>query len=210
RIEGRPATPEVVREVRSRAEPGQVLSLVVERRGAPVSLEVPVAASTRSYRGYLWYRIGLAVVSWFLGLALIVRRGRTTASLVLGVALLAYLPITLPSGSAASDVVRSLLRHGWHLLGAAHRFLFPALLFHFIALQWPVGSRLRSRRLWLGVYGVVAAVLLVTTVGLTDPLAWTNPGPHRAVRGVAGLGFELHAFGAAVALMWRRPRIAPQ
>jgi|GEM_PF-676487 len=203
RVEGRPATEEVVSEVLDRTSVGERVEMEVSRGGRAMTVHVSVVRSSVSYVGYWWYRLALVLGAWVVGMALVVWHGRSPPAFVLGTAFLLVAPVivtvAVPLHSAAMRFVNSV----WQHQATSYRFLFPALLGHFVVLQRPLRApeALRKRGLWLGVYGIALVALALSTDFFRDPLAWTRPGTARLLRTTAGLAFEVAAVAAALLLL---------
>ncbi|HEX6940461.1 MAG TPA: ATP-binding protein [Longimicrobiales bacterium] len=203
RIEGRPADAATIRQVRERVAPGDTVELLVARGADTLAIAIPVQRNSASYSGYFAYRVALALLCWAIGMALITWRGDRPRALALGAALLLLAPITLPSGVPGEGRILRAAQYGWQLQAAAHRFLFPALAFAFLASYLSEPAWLRNVGVRWGLCGAIALGFAVATDAFRSPMAWAPLGPTREFRTVAGLVFELPALAAAVALYRR-------
>jgi signal transduction histidine kinase len=202
-INGEAADSAAVARLRQVLSAGDTIALLVEREGRSVELRIPVADNSASYSGYFWYRLFTALAGWGVGMLLIVWRGARPEALLLGGALILLTPITVSSGVHASGLLADLARTGWHLQAAAHRFVLPALLLHFMVRAAGRPRWLRGTATWLGIYALLFIVLALITDAFRAPMAWGQFGPQRDLRAAAGLIFEVMALGIA----WRNSRI---
>ncbi|HEX7050021.1 MAG TPA: ATP-binding protein [Longimicrobiales bacterium] len=207
RINGVAADSATIARVREQAEPGDTIALLVRRGADSLRFAIPVSSNSASYSGYFWYRVLLALGAWVLGMAYLVWRGDHVPGLLLGAALLSLAPITLPSGVPGAGSILRAAKVGWHLQAAAHRFAFPALMFHFLSCYVRRPPLLRSPWFWWIIYGALLATLAAVTDLFRDPMAWAVLGPARELRTVAGLVFQLLAVGAACHLQWRSKQL---
>jgi len=196
-----PASEGAVRQALQGAKVGDRVTLRVRRAGTEFTISVPVERGSLSWTAYGWFRLMLLVASWVVAVSLVAWQGRSPPALAMGAALLLMGPAVV----TVSLPVQNPVLHGanllWLHMDAGFRFMFPAVLAHCLALQHaPPGSRVRSPRLWLGVYGAVLAVLALSTAGFTDPQAWARPGSARTLRAVAGFTAELGALVLAARL----------
>ncbi len=201
-IDGDRATAERLTLLRS-ARSAVAVELDILRRGVRHSLTIPIVESSTTFSGYLWYRFGLALLAWLIGMALIIWRGEYPDAMVLGAAMLFIAPVTLPVEVPLGGWLINTANALWQIQGGAYRFFFPALLLHFLVLHAGVNMRLRDARLWAGIYTSLAVTLFFITRGFQAPLAWRPPGFEQELRAGAGLISELLAVGGSMMVLRR-------
>jgi len=199
-IDGQPATAARVTELRNRVVRGDTLQLVIRRDGAAIPIVIPFPGRSVLFAGYIWFRILLAFVAFTVGLALLLFRGGRSDALALGSALLLIAPISFPGWQAGGGPVMGVLQAVWQLLAAAYRLLFPALLLHFVILNSETPRALRSRWTWIVLYGVLLAIVVPSTNGLRNLVAWAGPGAAQEIRTFVGLVFEIVTIFAVLGL----------
>lgn len=202
RVEGRPATKETVREVLDRTEAGESVELRVQRGGRTLTVHLDVVRSSVSYVGYWWFRLVLVLGVWLVGMALVVWQGRSPPAFVLGTAFLMVAPVIVTVAVPLHNGAMRFVNSVWQHQATSYRFLFPALLGHFVVLQQRPSARgvLGRRWPWVVMYGAALAALALSTELFRDPLAWARPGPARTLRTTAGLVFEVAAVVMALVL----------
>ena len=196
-LNGAHATPERLQAFRDGARPGDVADLSIRRDGETLALQVPVRESSPSYAGYRWYRIGLALLAWLVGMIIIGWRGTNPEALLLGGALLLIAPVTMPVAFANDNSLLRVANSIWHLAGGTYRFLLPTVLFLFFIRHSSKRHVLQSRWLAGGLVAATFALAALISEGFASPLAWSTPGFESTLRAGAGLTAELVAvFGA--------------
>lgn len=187
-VNGVPVTLATLAEHRARAV-GNLVTLDLQRRADSVRVRVQVDAATIGYRVYTTYVLLLTCLSWLVGMALIASRGSTGYGLLTGTALLLIPPIGFSSGVPGAGLLLTSVRWLWHMEASAFRLFVPALLLHALAVaaRRPTWC---SPRLWVGVYTLLGALLLLVTDLGRDPLAWARPGILRDLRMLVGFLLE--------------------
>ncbi|WP_298265092.1 ATP-binding protein [Gemmatimonas sp.] len=200
-VNGVPVTLATLAEHRARAV-GKLVALDLQRRGDSVRVQVQVDAATIGYRVYTTYVLLLTCLSWLVGMALIASRGSTAFGLLTGAALLLIPPIAFSNGVPGTGLLLTSVRWLWHMEASAFRLFVPALLLHAlaIAIRRPTW---RSPRLWLGVYTLLGALLLLVTDLGRDPLAWARPGLLRELRMLVGFLLETVTALSAIYMLLR-------
>lgn len=174
-------------------EAGGAVFVRFQRAGMERSVIVPIGENTFSYVAYRWYRVGLAVCAWLVGLGIVAVRGGSADALLLGGVLLLLGPITVPVAIPDPGPALAVANYLWQMAGAGYRFLLPLLGLLFL-MRHSTRHRLveSTRARWL----LAAACLLVLgaiTDGLRHPLDWTAPGIRQDMRAMAGLTAEVIA-----------------
>lgn len=197
-VDGLQATATLLERLSRTTEPGDTLTLTVDRGGTVLGLQVPVTTLTLSYVGYRWYRLVLALASWLIGIALVLRRWRQPATLALATALMLLPPVLFPIEVPPGNRILGAANTIWQIEAGAYRFFFPALILHFLTLPLRPLQPLRKPKIWALTYAVLALLLLLVTDGLRDPVAWASPGVPYALRSAGGLVTELVVLLAAL------------
>lgn len=190
-VQGVAAEPEGVARALNSSRAGDTVTLGTLRRGEARVVRVPVLQNPASLSAFFGFRVATVTGATLVALLILVLRRGTPSTWPLAAALLLVAPTTFPAGVPGDDLLNSAIRWVWQSMAAFYRFGFPILLAHFMVLQVPLRPWLRSRHLWLGVYGLALGLLLLATQGLTTPLAWTQEGLAKDSRLYSGVVLRL-------------------
>lgn len=201
-IQGGVAGPAEVARALDSSRAGDTVTLGTLRRGEARVVRVPVLQNPASLTAFFGFRVATVAGATLVALLILVLRRDTPSTWPLAAALLLVAPTTFHAGLPGDHALNAAVRWIWQSLAAFYRFGFPILLAHFMVLQVPVRPWLRSRRLWLGVYGVALGLFLLATQGLTTPLAWTQEGLARDSRLYSGVVLRLAVLVLALHVRW--------